>query len=779
MKSYLRFLSRNKLYTAIEVVGLSVALAFILFIGGFLFAQFSTDREIKKKGDVYVASSDEYYMFSAPVKMILEDRFPEINEVTRTFSTNLYVGSTYNKIYDGISERQMSLLVDDNFFEMLPVPLVAGERESLLDAKHSVVLSRSCANRIFGDTYPIGQTLDIEIDTKSSTLTVTGIFEDFDNSVFVETDMIYNLSLLQDLSPDLLTNANLNVAIFMTLDKNCDIIELEDKVLEVLKKENDGYTMDFIHGFHIEKFSDIQFTTKKFHTPFDNVISRDLVRLFLFTGILLLLFAVLNYTSLTVAQTGLRAKEMASRRLVGAQKSTIIFKYILESFALTVVAFGLSLLIHHIAAPYLSRLVGMNSAPGLEFGLAETGVIVLVIVIMSVMSGVIPAMIAARYEPIQIVKGEFTRSSKMILGRIIIICQNTVATLTLSIAIIMLAQLDHILKKPLGYERDGRICISNANSPKEYHLDELSSLPFVEKIGWCMYEPMVDGHVGWSVLKNGHELRFDLAIYDDAAIDILGFEVISKNSEITEGYCYMTESTMKALGAGYDCTEFKYDAGHLPICGIIKDWKKGSLESSSSYLPLMLIEKFDPADKVFYNLRELVLKVSGDEDEAVRKLRRFYAEREGQNSNIQVLSYNFLFKDHYRKEFNDMKMLGIFTLLTLILCSLGMLAMSTYHTRLNSKSISVRKIYGCSRREIIARMSVIFLSSVVVSSVIAIPAAWIIADKWLQKYSYRIDNSIWYYLIAVLIISLVAAISISWQTLRAARTNPAEALKKE
>ena len=779
MKSYLRFLERNKLYTAIEVVGLSIALAFILFIGGFLFAQFSTDREIKKKGDVYVASSDEYYLFSAPVKQILEDRFPEINEITRVFSTKGYVGSTYNKIYNGISERQLSLLVDDNFFEVLPIPLVAGEREKLMEAKHSVVLSKSCANRIFGNTNPIGQTLDIEIDTKSSTLTVTGIFEDFDNSVFPETDMIYNLSLLQDLSPDLLTNANLNVSIFLTLNKNCEITELDAKVLEILKKENDAYIMDFVHGFHIEKFSDIQFTTKKFHSPFDNVINRDLVRLFLFAGILLLLFAVLNYTSLTVAQTGFRAKEMASRRLAGAQKNTIIFKYILESFVLTIAAFGLSLLIYHVTSPYLSRLVGLTSSPGLKFGLVETGLVVLIIVTISVMSGVIPAMIASRYEPIQIVKGDFTRSSKMILSRIIIISQNTVATMTLSIAIIMFAQLDNILDKPLGYERDGRISINNANSPQEYHLDELSSLPFIEKVGWCMYEPMVGGQVGWSVLKDGQEVRFDLAIYDEAAIDILGFEIVSKNSEVTEGHCYMTESTMAALGEGYDCTEFRYDAATLPICGIIKDWQKGSLETTSSYLPLMLIQKFDPADEVFYNLRELVVKVSGDEDEAVRELRRFYEERASQNVDIQVHSYNFLFKDHYRQEFNNMKLLAIFTLLTLILCSLGMLAMSKYYIKQNSRTTAVKKIYGCSRKEIFVKMTLKFLSNVAISSIIAIPIALYIADKWLQKFTYRIDNSIWYYLMTVLAIGVIAMISISWQVLRASNENPVDALKKE
>lgn len=779
MKSYLRFLERNKLYTAIEVVGLSIALAFILFMGGFLFAQFSTDREIKKKGDVYVASSDEYYVFSAPVKQILEDRFPEINEITRVFSTKGYVGSTYNKIYNGISERQLSLLVDDNFFEVLPIPLVAGEREKLMGAKHSVVLSKSCANRIFGNTNPIGQTLDIEIDTKSSTLTVTGIFEDFDNSVFPETDMIYNLSLLQDLSPDLLSNVNINVSMFLTLDKNCEITELEAKALEILKKENDAYIMDSVHGFHIEKFSDIQFTTKKFHSPFDNIISRDLVRLFLFAGILLLIFALLNYTSLTVAQTGFRAKEMASRRLVGAQKNTIVFKYILESFVLTTVAFGLSLPIYHVASPYLSSLVGLNSAPRLGFGLAETCIVVSVIVIMAVMSGVIPAIIASRYEPIQIVKGDFTRSSKMILSRIIIICQNIVATMTLSVAIIMFAQLDNILDRPLGYERDGRISISYANSPHEYHLDELSSLPFIEKVGWCMYEPMVGGQVGWSVLKDGQEVRFDLAIYDEAAIDILGFEIVSKNSEVTEGHCYMTESTMAALGEGYDCTEFRYDAATLPICGIIKDWQKGSLETTSSYLSLMLIQKFDPADEVFYNLRELVVKVSGDEDEAVRELRRFYEERASQNVDIQVHSYNFLFKDHYRQEFNNMKLLAIFTLLTLILCSLGMLAMSKYYIKQNSRTTAVRKIYGCSRKEIFVKMTLKFLSNVAISSIIAIPIAWYIADKWLQKFTYRIDNCIWYYLMTVLAIGVVAMISISWQVLRATNENPVDALKKE
>ena len=194
----------------------------------------------------------------------------------------------------------------------------------------------------------------------------------------------------------------------------------------------------------------------------------------------LLIFAVLNYISLTVAQIGFRAREMATRRLVGAQRWQIVLKYILESFSLTTVSFGLAFLMAHLVAPYFSELIGQTVAP---FEHITWGVILMMIalvLLLSILSGVIPALMVLKYQPIDVVRGSFEKDNRMVLGRILIIVQNIVAIITLAVAVVMFVQLHHMQSKPQGYERQNRLRISGANTPADYLVEELKQLACVD-----------------------------------------------------------------------------------------------------------------------------------------------------------------------------------------------------------------------------------------------------------------------------------------------------------
>ena len=778
MKSFLNFLGKNKLYTFVEVVGMAIALAFVVLIAAFVSAQLMRDSEVKGN-NIYVSHSERMFIGCGTIKEQLEGRFAEVQGICRLFDTEIFGGIEMNMRYADTDDRADALIVDENFFQMLPYTLVEGSAENVLERKESVVISESFANIFSSNENPVGKTLEVSVDGNAVVLTVTGVFRDFRNSILRSPNIIWRIDQLQDLTDRIIRNGSGAVATFFKLAPNTNVEELASGMEKIIKEQDLIYKHGIFKEFHLMAFEDIVFSDNFAPAPFGNLINRNYLKLYFAAGLLLLVFAILNYISLTVAQIGFRAREMATRRLVGAQSWQIVLKYIAESFALTLVSFLLAILLAFIFAPYLGQFTGLGTISFEHVGLGEIMVMLVVICIVAFLSGLIPAIMVLKYQPIDVVRGTFEKEVRMGWGRVLMIVQNFVAVIALAMAIVMFVQINHMQNKPMGYERNNRIQVDGANCAADYCVDELCQLACVESVGWLEFEPMNMGTSGMSLKFNGEEFKFDMYYGDQTAFDILGFEVIRQNAESIEYGAWLPESQLTALGVDYDCTMLVPDDDYgLPVCGIIKDFSKEmpGMEEEGRWpiVPRVLIMD-DPFD--FRWLRQLVVLVSGDEDDAEQQIKEFYQHKG--NMDIRVRTYNHIVEYLYTGYSSYVRLIFIFTLLTLLLSSLAMMAMSMYYAKQHARNTAIHKVMGCENRQIYLRTIVTFLKVVLVAVVMAIPCAYLIAQRWLEEYSYRIDNSFVYYICAALIVIVVAIFAISWQAVRLMNTNPIETLKSK
>lgn len=781
MKSYFRFLSRNKLYTIIEVFGMAIAIAFVVFIGSFVIREYNTDSEIKKQGNIYIGHSERLFFGSATIKEQLEGKFPEVEDMCRMMNTHIFGGLKMTFQAGDYTDRQKASIVDENFFRFFPFSLESGTPESVLKEKNSVVISRTFANKVFGKEDPIGKSVKIDVNGNTANLNITGIFSDFKNTIFYSPEIIYRIDLVKDLDSSLVGNGNGSTVLFIKTAEGTDIQSLENKMEEVVRKEDFLYVYGLYKDFLLTPFDKISYSAVEATAPFEDLIDASFIKLFTAAGIFLLLFAVLNYISLTVAQTGFRAKEMASRRLLGTQQSGIIARYISESFILTVISFAFALIFVKLISPHLSELIGKEISPLEDMGWMEILFIILLLVVLSVLSGIIPALLVSKYKPIDVVRGNFARTSKMTLGKILIGFQSGVAFFTLGLSAVMFIQLKHMTEKPMGYEKENRISIQNASKPSDYHIEELKSLACVEKVGWLQFEPMTLGTSGTSFKINGIDQKFDMYYGDQSAFEILGFKVLRKNGEALNQCAWLPESTMRALGLDYDCTQVNLDSGGMfPVCGILEDYHKGTANTQTrgGFLNIAWIKEMEKEED-FRILRTLVVKVSGDENKAENDIKAFYKSKGFSEDEIVVKTYNKMISDLYYSEQQDLKLIAIFTMLTLLLTILAMFAMSTYYARQHSKEAALKKVMGSSRLQLFIETSSGFIKSVGISIIIALPITWIAVSKWLEGYSYRIDNPVYVYFIDAVIMIVIALLSISWQMIKLMNTNPVKSLKNE
>lgn len=780
MKSYLRFLSRNKLYTAIEILGLGIALAFVVFIATFVAGELGYDKELKGTENIYLGHPESFSIQSYTVGDVLKESYPEVEEVCRFLSTSVLGGVAIEASIGEETFPQNAIIADTSFFRFFTFPFVEGVPEEALVQRHSVVVSESFANLHFPDKSPIGQRIVITIGQKKSDLEITGVYKDIKRSVFPPADMIYGIQQVKDMYPNLIREGNGTTVNFFRLADGTDVEQLQQKVLEKLKESDILYNVGLFKQFTFSPFGQIHYGVCENHFPFVGKINLNFVKLFVAAGILLLMFALLNYISLTVAQIGFRAREMATRRLLGEQKREIVLRYFKEALLLTVVSFALALLLIQVLGPQAKLLLGKEV--NLMDNLTPTMVMLIAasLLVVSFVAGVVPALLVSRYRPIDVVKGEFAAAGKMTLGKSFIWVQNVVAITTLCVAFAMSVQMRHLLTRDTGYGKDNIILVQEGQRGADYLEDELRQLPFVERIGHLQASPADNNITGATMTHNGETVQFEMMYGDTTAFNMMGFAVMSVSGSVTPGEntIWITEGTMKNLGLDYATESVTFSNQPYGVCGVIRNFQKGNRTMEDCSSVNLVWQNMEFSEETFSFLRHIVVKVSGDEEEAIAKLEEFYAERRPELT-LSIKSLNQIYRRYFETEENNLKLIAIFTLLVVMLSAMAMLAMSTYYSRQQARGWSVRKVFGCSRGEVYGNMVLSFLSVVLLAAVVALPLAWHIVREWLSGYSYRIGNYWWLYALALVVISIVAVASISWQAVRLMNSNPVEELKKE
>ena len=773
MKSFWNFLKKNKLYGAINLVGLTVSMAFVLLLAVYIQRQLSTDSFQQNADRIYVIANEDNVMMGYWLDKHLKNNFPEIEKGCCV--ANIASAAAFN--INGERVYGSTMAADSTFFEMFSYDLVEGNKADWRVSWDRCMVSREFANVHFGDKDPLGQIISFNYEG-SFQLTVCGVYEDFGNSILKAPDVLIRgdiMPLINTSHDEYMSNAGGGICFVMAYP-GADLQGRHDDILDWCEENFWVYKSQY-DKVRIIPLRDMYFLNEGIRYGSDTIQfgNRSFVNLLLAMCILLLAFAVLNYINMTTALTGFRAKEMATRRLVGADKRSIFFKVISESTLICGISMLLAILLAEALSPAVSRMLEYQVSIFKAITPVNVLLVLGFIMILGILSGIVPALLIQKAQPIEIVRGTLRLKTKTVYSKVIIIVQNVVAVVMLVSALTMGLQIRHMISADLGYNTKDILVVDNAfgqTGQIRPLLDRLRAEPCVEEVGQGDGIPL-GGTNNWTMeMPDGHWVSFQQIQGDDKYFDILGLKVKQDNHQRA---WWLNEYAFKQIGIEETATEFQSAKnGTRQIGGIYYDFKIRPLEEDQS--AAMIYNRGENPDDDYPWV--LLVKTTGDQAAAKKQVeaacKEVFPDRLFEAQYIEEM-----IEDGFSDESRVLNIVLIFTLLSILVSALGLFAMSSYYMQQEIRSVSVKKVFGADYSGVLKELVLSFMKMVGIAFVIGVPIAWFIMNRWLSGYGHRIDLHWWIFALAGLAVAFIAAISVLYQSIKTARTNPAEALKKE
>ena len=790
MKSFLKFLSRNKLYTAIEAVGLAVSLAFVILIGSYVVQQYQVAHESPEWKRTFVLGNDDFLGLTYWDKEELEMNIPEVQAAT-------HVAMLWQPvIQNGEQPIQGSgIETDADFFSVFPeYHLREGSLEDFV-GKDDILISASFAQKINAQ---VGQVVKVDKVDR----TVKGIFADFDGTFFMPADIITNISNTWAAGQGKAFNSIGNYTTWFRVREDADLADVQAKVKALLHKNYDASwgaeKVDPWQAYRMDKAF--------FFTGSSNGLTRtgnvQMLRLLTIVVLLLLLSAIFNYVNLSLALTGKRAKEMATRRLLGADKAGIMWKYIGESVVFTAVCFAAALLLADLLAPMVNSLVSTSDPDEMMLGIGDTSVrlsfmmtpgyilaYIAGILVLGVINGLLPAISASRYQPIDVIKGTLRRRSKMVMSKVFIVVQNVLSVFLIAFALVMEVQMRHMLTRPMHAATDNLYYIEysaqNYDAMKLFK-DKVEQLPFVTSTGVGRGIPgMINMTMGIKVDEE-HHVDMPVIICDSTYFKLLGLEVEEDFGHPLVHSLWMSRSAFNGAGVSDTSTVFPRRIsmnGAQPefIGGVVADYPtrpaSESTQNPNGGIIVTRVEELNYANC-------LLIGTTGEDKSYEDQILQAYREFRLETSGVEEPAWRYGFvRDINRKQLapvrRTLRLVELFAILSVIIALLGLLAMSTYFADENTKQIAVRKVFGSDVEKETWRNVKSYMVLTGFACLIGIPLAIWAARIYLERFAYRVEGYGWVFALAVVISLAIAFGTVLWQTLKAARTNPAIELKKK
>lgn len=766
IKSFLKFLSRNKAYTAIDVFGLSVSLMFVILIAVYTVQELSVDKFHKDVDRIYVLANDKGPSTALPIAYRLQERYPEIEQVCPVITTN--VGNQIVKNNDKkLTARTVP--VDSCFFNFFSFKLLAGDKNRVLENRSNVVLSKTFANKLFGTEDPIGQSVIIG---DSLSFLVSGIMEDIKHSTIPYADIMFRVERAHEynwsISMDHPGNAGSTVA-FLKMKPGADLRPKIPDILAYFKESFWIYQRDMSKVVNLIPMSELYFSELN---DFGSVQTgnKRLVIVLLSVGILILVFAIFNYINLTVAQAGQRAKEMATRRLLGSSRGDLFIRMMIESTLLTVISFGIGWLLAHAAVPFVNDLLQTQIDLMATFtpGWCLAGIVL--ILLIGVVAGLLPAVLISSVKPIDIVRGTFRRQTKMVFSKVFITFQNGITIAMIAASIVMILQSRHLINAPLGYNTNSILEVANGfanNSDRNAAIDEFGRQPFVKRVGLAAGMPL-SGSNNMSSEYEGKFLGFQQFIMDSTAFNMLGYKIVRDN-QLAEKSWYVTEKAMRDMELPQDAPSFLWNKNATPIAGIVQDFQLGNI--TNDMRPAML--RIDKRSEMFP--WSILIEVEGNPYTAYNKIQEIYKEASG-GLDFNATYLNEQVQKSFESEVRMTKIVSLFASIAVIISMLGLLAMSTYFIHQRSQEVAIRKVFGSDNQAILIRLISSFLVYVGVAFIIATPIIWYFMNQWLSDYSYRISLNPLIFIVSGIFCLVIALVTVFFQSYKAANANPIESV---
>jgi len=792
-KTALRNLRKNKLYSVINIFGLTIGLTSCLLIALYIRHEISYD-DFERNGNRIARVIMEYSFdgsntstkgnfTSVRVASAFKQNFPEVESTIKMTSFARVV-----KYKDKLIDEKRFMYADSTFFDIFSFKLLKGDPHFALSASHRVVLTESAAKKYFGYEDPVGKTLQVEND--SIPYQVTGIVQDCPSNSQIKFDLLVSFSSL-GISKDYEDSYwDANYTTYLLLKDKKSIALLQDKLPAFMKNEMSakGATVNF----YLEPFDKIHL-----HSPyggFEPNNSITYIYILAAVALLILIIAGSTYVNLSTARSIERAKEVGVRKVIGAEKKQLFWQFIGESVLLCIISVILSLGIAGLGLPAFNQLTDRQLQITSLFSLPFLSFAIIIAIGISLLAGSYPALILTGFKPVKVLKGSFKNTgSGQWLRKSLIVFQFVISVFLIVATFIIQKQLYFIQHKKLGYDREHVLVLPMDRKmlPKiDLIKQELTSNPEVISVSRCVRSP-VEGGGGYNMrsatMQEDQQINVTANPVDEDFIKTTGLQIIA-GSDITQQdvkdasntdnwknnvyHFILNESAAKELGwKPQEAIGKKMYMGPREgfVRGVVKDFHYESL-----YNP---IKSF----VLFTELRgsKLLVKVSG------KHLPQTISFLESKWKSLvpdRPFEFHFMDEDYNKLYSSDIrlgKVMNLFAGIAILLACLGLFGLSSYAAQQRVKEIGIRKVLGASVNNIIIALSRDFFRLTIIAIAIALPLAWWATTKWLQDFSYRANINWIIYATAAIGTILFALITVSFQAIKAALINPVKNLRTE
>jgi putative ABC transport system permease protein len=802
IKTAFRSLKKNKGFTAINVLGLALGLAVCLLIVFYVIDELSYDRYNVKADRIYRVNNDikfggtesSYAVSPAPMAAAMESEFPEVEHAVRLRQN----GSFRVKKGDQNIQEHNVIYADPAIFSVFTFPLVDGDPVNVLKEPHAIVISESTANKYFGSTNVVGKAMVMD-DTVN--YKITGVMKDLPKQSHIKADFFISMiTLAESKEPSWLNN---NFQTYVLLKPGADIKTLNSKFPQLVKEHMDPQLQAVVHM----SYDDFAKTGNYFHMS--TIALKDIhllsnrqaelgqngniqfIYIFSAIALFILLIACVNFMNLSTARSANRAREVGVRKVLGSARKHLIAQFLAESIIVTMVATALALIIAFALLPVFNQMSGKELSFTVHSLTWLIPTIFIIIVVIGCLAGSYPAFFLSGFQPIEVLKGKLAAGFKGgALRSFLVVFQFSISIFLIIGTLVIYNQLKFIQNKDLGYSRSHVLVVKNLyalGKQAKTFKDEIKRLPGVANATMTGYTPTMDYRNSNSIfqtptLDTKNALNTQMWYVDEDYINTLGIKMVagrsfSKQMLTDSSGIILNETAAKRLGYKDVLNKSLYIPQdqqakiikQYHIVGVMKDFNFNSLRENVSQLTLVLGE-----ERGALNIRVKTTNMPAFISQVEDKWKEM--------SPNQQFDYSFMDQDFdatYRTEQRMGKIFVSFTSLAIIIACLGLFGLAAYAAEQRNKEIGIRKVLGAGVSSIVAMLSIDFIKLVIISIAIAAPLAWFIMQKWLQGFAYRQNIQWWIVALAGIGAIVIAFVTISFQSIKAALINPVKSLKSE
>lgn len=814
-KNYLKIALRNiwkrKAFAAINVFGLAIGMAACFLIVQYVqnestYDRFHThlDRLYRVNYHINFANALTLARIPPPVSEHIRKDFPEVEATTRLFPRDVSVTVVENQKK---LEVQNVMFVDSTIQEVFNFDFLHGSPTTAMLHPFSVVLTDEMAETLFGTTNVVGKKLKL---AGVNNFNITGVIKDWPDQAHMELKMLVSFQNMVDLEPPHARETMTKVlkTNWMASHSYTYALLKENQSAEAINEKFPAFIQKYGHENMRDKQNFALFPVKDIHLHSTAgleprpPVTLNMLYLFMGIGFIILLIACINFVNLTTASSLNRAKEVGVRKVLGANRSLLISQFLGESFVLSFFAFLLSLGLAALAMPLMNDLTGLDLLfrPWQQLGLlmAFLGIFILA----GFLGGSYPAFYVSRLKAVDSLKGSLSKSSKpsrITLPKVLITAQFLATIAFISGAVIIYLQLQYLHNQPLGFEKELTLQVpidsgNNLNSAfrpgdpqvrqRMNTLDEtLLNNPNIKAVTQCsrlpgfgaVGRPLWTEHVPQSESYTASVLSVD---YD--YVETFGLEVIAgREFDVSHGTDHLTSFVINeqaVTSLGYETPEkaigqkLTMSGKEGLVVGVLKDYHINSLQGAIQDLVLHVA----PGDFSYFAVRLNPSNISETLAFIEQQWATFFPEK--------VFEYSFLdesLQNWYQADSRLMSIIGYFALIAILISCFGLLGLAALVTQRRFKEMGIHKILGASIPQILSLLATDFLKLIGIAMVLAIPLTWYFITQWMENFAYRIDFPWYVPLVIGLGVVVVAFVTISSQTARAALSNPVETLRHE